>query len=397
MKKRILSIAVAVIALAGINLTPVHSSANEYLAKEDFTNLTALPETWAVVKQDENNSVSVREGKLLVENVSGATEIQLPAVDKADYVLEFTATRLSGDTFFSVRYRQDEAREEGYELRVHYQQKGGFAQYHQEYFDKETWPFSGLGLENWQLAQTNAQDGTFKGTQYQFGFYETELYTGQEYVYRMELVGDSVELYINDVLCLRDKLDVVTEDGRFAFYAEGATSFTIDDLTVYSLDQYAEEKIARLPEILPEQTAKVVSSYKRAVQEVESYLENMTTQEIAEIANYSKYEETKSAIETHYGVVASRKPVITVAWDLQGSYPVGSKVRLPEGTATDKNGAKYAVTSKILYTGKTLKQQENGTYALNVAGDYTVVYTATNVYGESSSVEYKITVMAANK
>ena len=47
-----------------------------------------------------------------------------------------------------------------------------------------------------------------------------------------------------------------------------------------------------------------------------------------------------------------------------------------------------------MFNGKIVKQDENGYISANEAGKYTVVYTATNFYGESVTKEYNFTVNA---
>ena len=109
------------------------------------------------------------------------------------------------------------------------------------------------------------------------------------------------------------------------------------------------------------------------------------------LENYGKLTKAKEDLEKHYGEIAARKPVISVTWNLKESYTAGTRVKLPQATA-DANGTKLAVSVKVIFDGKILKVAPDGYYELNEKGDYKIVYTATNVYGETTEQEYAVKV-----
>ena len=389
MKKKWISLAaIGTAALAFLGVSPLPTSAASELFKEDFSS-GELSQTWSVVKENEETSVTVEEERLIVDNVSGATEIRLPRVNGSNYVVEFTAERLSGDTWFSLKYRLSDDYTSGYEARVHYAQKMSIlGSYAETYMDDTT----GECLENWLVKGVDVLAGKGEGSLRQFGCFATEIFEEVTYTYRLEVTDDLMELYIDGVRYMRDFLDVKTESGLLAFRLSGETKVAFDDITVYSPAQYAEKKLLELPEILPDQLDSVVSVYKRKIQETERYIASaLTKEEAAALENYGKLTKAKEDLEKHYGEIAARKPVISVTWNLKESYTAGTRVKLPQATA-DANGTKLAVSVKVIFDGKILKVAPDGYYELNEKGDYKIVYTATNVYGETTEQEYAVKV-----
>ena len=109
---------------------------------------------------------------------------------------------------------------------------------------------------------------------------------------------------------------------------------------------------------------------------------------------YNKLVTAKSDIETKYGSKELRKPVISVDWNLNESFDATSSVKIPKATAVDGNNQSVFVESQVLFNGKVVKQDSDGYITANESGVYTVVYTATNFYGESVSKEFTFTVNA---
>ena len=389
-KKWIAVLALGLAAAAAFQVTPVRSSASDALFLEDFSS-GALKSGWATVTEDETNEVAVTDGRLVVNNVNGATEIRLPNVNSKNYVVEFTAERLSGDTWFSLKYRLSEDYKDGYEVRVHYPQKMDvLGSYAQTYMDDTT----GECLEHWLVSGVDVAAGKGEGSLRQFGCFATEIFENVTYTYRVEVVDDLVELYVDGVRYMRDFLDVDTDSGRLAFRVSGETSVAFDDITVYSLTQYAEKKLTSLPEILAGQNDRVFSAYKRAVTETETYLKKaLTDEERAALKNYGNLVKAKADIETHYGEIANRKPVISVNWNLKETYRAGTRIKLPQATATDGNGTALAVTAQVYFGENVLKISADGYYELNEKGLYRIVYTAANVYGETATKECVVAVI----
>jgi hypothetical protein len=118
----------------------------------------------------------------------------------------------------------------------------------------------------------------------------------------------------------------------------------------------------------------------------------LTDEEIKSLKNYGNLAKTKADIETHYGEIANRKPVISVNWNLKETYRAGARIKLPQATATDKNGTVIAVTSVVCFGENALKISADGYYDFNEKGAYKIVYTAVNVYGETTATEYSVTV-----
>ncbi|MBQ4269573.1 MAG: hypothetical protein IJB97_08005 [Clostridia bacterium] len=388
-KKWIAVMALGLAAVAAFHVTPVKTSASDALFLEDFSS-GVLKNGWTTVSEDQTNAVSVTDGRLVVENVNGATEIRLPTVDSKNYVVEFTAERLSGDTWFSLKYRLSEDYKDGYEARVHYPQKMSvLGSYAEKYMDDTT----GECLEHWLVSGVDVAAGKGEGSLRQFGCFATEIFENVTYTYRLEVIDDLIELYIDGVRYMRDYLDVNTDSGRLAFRVSGETSVAFDNITVYSPLQYAEKKLSSLPEILAGQNDRVFSAYKRAVAETETYLKKvLTDEEIKFLKNYGNLVKTKVDIETHYGEIANRKPVISVNWNLKETYRAGTRIKLPQATATDKNGTVVAVTSVVYFGENALKISADGYYDFNEKGAYKIVYTAVNVYGETTIAEYSVTV-----
>ena len=388
-KKWIALTALSFAAVAVFPFSPVKSSASDALFQEDFSN-ESLRDGWNTVTEDNENSVAVTDGWLIIDNVSGATEVRLPRVGGKNYVVEFTAERLSGDTWFSLKYRLSEDYKDGYETRIHYaQEMSMLGSYAQKYMDDTT----GECLEHWLVSGVDVEAGEGDGALRQFGCFTTEIFQNVTYTYRLEIVDDLMELYINGGRFMRDYLDVNTDSDRLAFRVSGETSVAIDNITVYSPVQYAEKKLSQLPEIVGGQSDSVLSEYKRAIAETEEYLlKALKDEEIASLKNYANLAKTKADLETHYSVQANRKPTLSVNWNLKENYGAGTRIKLPQATATDRNGQEIAVTAQVFYGGKALKIANDGYYALNEKGEYTVVYTAVNRYGESTSAEYTVKV-----
>jgi hypothetical protein len=209
----------------------------------------------------------------------------------------------------------------------------------------------------------------------------------------LEVVDDLVELYINGGRFMRDYLDVTTDSGLLAFRVSGETGVAIDDITVYSPVQYAEQKLLRLPEIVAGQSDSVFSAYKRAIAETETYFAKaLTKEEVSSLKNYGKLTKAKADLETHYSEIAKRKPILSINWNLKESYRAGTRIKLPQATAKDANGVEIAVTMQVYFDEKVLKIASDGYYEFNEKGVYKIVYTATNLYGETTTAEYAVTV-----
>lgn len=388
-KKWIALAALSLAAVAAFPFSPVKSSASDALFQEDFSSEN-LRDGWTTVTETVENTVAVTDGRLVFNNVSGATEVRLPRVGSKNYVVEFTAERLSGNTWFSLKYRLSEDYQDGYEARVHYTQKMNvLGSYAQKYMDDTT----GECLENWLVSGVDVEAGKGDGSLRQFGCFTTELFKNVTYTYRLEVVDDLVELYINGGRFMRDYLDVTTDSDRLAFRVSGATGVALDDITVYSPVQYAEKKLTQLPAIVGGQSDSVFSAYKRAIAEMETYLAKaLTKEEIASLKNYDKLTKAKADLETHYSEIANRKPMLTINWNLQERYGAGTRIKLPQATATDRNGLEIAVTAQVYFGDNVLKIASDGYYAFNEKGDYKIVYTAVNSYGETTSAEYTVTV-----
>ena len=161
MRKKILTF-LSVIALS-LCFIPNTLLASATAINENF-DANVLPTDWVVESYNAGSTVVVGDGKITVSNVVetgsykgetiniGATEIKLPDIGSSDYVIEFDATRISGDESFSLKYRLDENYEKGYELRVHFPQwiSGGGC-YTDVYLDD----YTGKAFENWEVNVRN--------------------------------------------------------------------------------------------------------------------------------------------------------------------------------------------------------------------------------------------------
>lgn len=401
MKKRILTF-FCVIALS-ICFIPNTVFASATAINENF-DANVLPTGWVVESYNAGSTVTTQDGKITVSNVVetgsykgetvnvGATEIKLPDIGLSDYVIEFDATRISGDESFSLKYRLDENYEKGYELRVHFPQWiAGGGCYTDVYLDD----YTGKAFENWEVNVRNLKYDYDIGKLVNVGCFDNELYVGEKFTYRVEVTGDTVEFYVNDELYLKDYLEKTTDGGRTALRVAGETTVEFDNFKTYTLTEYAEKKLADTPTILADQDEITLRDYKLDLLDTQKYLDKcFSASEQTSLNGYDKLTQAKADIETKYGYKELRKPIISVDWNLVSSFNANDSVKIPKGTAVDGNNQTVYVTNAVMFNGKIVKQDENGYISANEAGKYTVVYTATNFYGESVTKEYTFTVNA---
>ncbi len=375
----------------------------------DFSAEATLSQ-FTIVQSDVASTATLEEGKLVVNNVSGITELRLPEGENGDYVIAFTMERVSGETtimngankvyphpYFGVKYRMSEDYQTGYEVRLHYSQATPTGNSSYNDFDKETGApieISGRGLENWEVASTDVMNNQFQGKNTTFSYYRRELALGVAYDIRIEVTGKVVKLFINDECFLKDILENQTANGRIALNVMQTAKISVSDLCVYTLAEYAEAKCAGL-KVQDGQSVEIVEDYVARANDIEEYFERAFTESEREtLDSWLDFLEQKELLNTYYQLNSKNLPKITVAWQDRSDYVTGKEIILPAATAVDVDGNTLATKVSVRFGDREVKMKGNA-FTANEAGSYTVVYSARDVDGQTQTKEFTLTVAQA--
>ncbi len=372
----------------------------------DFSNDQTLSQ-FTVKKSDATSTVALEEEKLIVDNQSGITELRLPDIDYSDFVIAFTMRRISGETrimdgnvkvyphpYLGVKYRMSEDFQVGYETRVHYAQvlTQGLSSHND--FDKTTGtPIenSGIGLENWQVASADIENNVFNGRNTTFNYYRKDLELNKDYDVRLEVTGNIIKLFVNDVFFMKDILDNNTQNVNLAINVMQKAKIAISNLSVYTIYDYAQEKVSKL-NVQQNQASDVVDEYVSMAKDIEEYFGRaFTGAELDGLSAWSAYLTQKELLNSYYNVEQKYLPTINVVWRNSNDYATGDVITLPVATAEDCFGNSIVTNLSVKFDGKNLRV-ENNSFTAREVGEYTVIYSATSSYGERQTKEFTISV-----